>query len=99
MKFLSSFSQYRKGMAKESRRSPREAKGTPAWIRFDDGFSVRPCRLIDLSGSGARILVDAPHTVAGQFSLLLSRAAPGRRCRVKWRKGKEIGAEFVGARG
>jgi hypothetical protein len=24
-------------------------------------------------------------------------AAPGRRCRVKWRRGKEIGAEFAGA--
>ena len=54
---------------------------------------------MDLSNTGVRIMVDAPHDVADRFSLLLSRgAAPGRRCRVKWRNGCEIGAEFVGAK-
>ena len=87
-------------MRKDLRSAPREAKGTKVWIRFDDGFSVRACRLIDLSNTGIRIMVDAPRDVADRFSLLLSRSdAPGRRCRVKWRKGPEIGAEFVGVRG
>jgi hypothetical protein len=86
-------------MRKDSRSTPREAIGAKAWIRFDDGFSVRACWLMDLSNTGVRIMVDAPRDVADRFSLLLSRsAAPGRRCRVKWRKGSEIGAEFVGAR-
>ena len=77
-----------------------EGGGSKVWIRLDDGFSVRACRLIDLSSSGVRILVDAPHDVAQRFSLLLTRnAVPGRRCRVKWRKGSEIGADFVGAKG
>ena len=45
-------------------------------------------------------MVDAPRDVTDSFSLLLSRdAAPGRLCRVKWRTGSEIGAEFVGATG
>jgi hypothetical protein len=36
--------------------------------------------------------------VASLFSLLMRRdGAPGRRCRVKWRRGNEIGAEFIGA--
>src|SRR5262249_11429039 len=83
-------------MGKDVRKSVRETTGTKAWIRFDDGFSVRACRLIDLSSTGVRIVVDAPHDVAGQFSLLLSRGAPGRRCRIKWRQGSEIGAEFIG---
>jgi PilZ domain len=84
-------------MRKDSRNTPREAIGTKVWIRFDDGFSVRACQLMDLSNTGVRIMVDAPHDVADRFSLLLSRgAAPGRRCRVKWRKGSEIGAEFIG---
>ena len=44
-------------------------------------------------------MVEAPHDVADRFSLLLARdAAPGRRCRLKWRNGSEIGAEFVGGR-
>ena len=86
-------------MRKDFRKTPRAAIGSKAWIRFDDGFSVRACRLIDRSSTGIRIVVDAPRDVADRFSLLLSRdAAPGRRCRVKWRNGSEIGAEFVGAK-
>jgi len=85
-------------MQRDSRKTFRTPVGSKVWIRFDDGFSVRECRLIDLSGGGIRILVKAPNDVAPLFSLLLTRdASPGRRCRVKWRRGKEIGAEFVGA--
>ncbi|MSP45425.1 MAG: PilZ domain-containing protein [Xanthobacteraceae bacterium] len=87
-------------MRKDFRKALRAELGSKAWIRLDDGFSVRACWLIDLSNSGVCILVAAPHDVADRFSLLLSRnAALGRRCQVKWRKGSEIGAEFVGAKG
>jgi hypothetical protein len=87
-------------MSRDARRAGREALGTKAWIRFDDGFSVRACRVMDLSSRGVRLAVEAPHDVADQFRLLLSRAAgPGTRCRVTWRKGSEIGAEFVDAKG
>jgi hypothetical protein len=85
-------------MPNDFRQTPRAAIGSKAWIRFDDGFSVRACRLVELSSTGIRIVVDAPRDVADRFSLLLTRdAAPGRRCRIKWRNGSEIGAEFVGA--
>ena len=85
-------------MRKDDRKVPRE-KGTKAWIRLDGGFSVRACRLVDLSSNGIRIVVAAPHDVAERFSLLLTRGAqPGRRCQVKWRNGSEIGAEFVTTR-
>ncbi len=85
-------------MTRDSRKAVRTPIGSKVWIRFDDGFSVRECRLVDLSGGGIRILVKAPFDVAAQFSLLMTRdSAPGRRCRVKWRCGNEIGAEFVGA--
>jgi hypothetical protein len=83
-------------MAKDTRRNPRRKLGSRAWIRFDDGFSVRPCRVVDVSENGVRIEVDAPRVVASRFSLLMSRdAAPGRLCQVKWRRGSTIGAEFV----
>ena len=83
-------------MRKDYRQAARERLGTRAWIRFDDGFSVRQCVVADLSNSGVRLLVDEPHAVAGRFSLLLKReAVPGRRCRVIWRRGTEIGAEFI----
>ena len=83
-------------MQNECRSESREKPGTQGWIRVDSGFSVRPCLVADLSRSGVRIVVTEPHAVAGQFSLLFARdATPGRRCRVKWRSGLEIGAEFV----
>jgi hypothetical protein len=84
-------------MQKNDGDAVRGTAGTKAWIRFDDGFSVRPCRIAELSGTGVRIMVDEPHTVAEQFSLLLRRdAGPGRRCRIRSRRGSEIEAEFVG---
>lgn len=83
-------------MRKDSRKTPRRSLGTRAWIRFDDGFSVRPCRVVDVSENGVRIEVETPRDVASRFSLLMSRdAVPGRRCQVKWRRGSLIGAEFV----
>ena len=81
---------------KEYRQAARERLGTRAWIRFDEGFPVRPCVVANLSNTGVRLLLDEPHAVAGQFNLLLKRdAAPGRRCRVVWRRGSEIDAEFA----
>ena len=83
-------------MHKESRKEPRSKVGRKVWIRLDDGFSVRACKLVDLSSGGIRIEVEAPYDVAELFSLMMTRhAAPGRRCRVKWRRGSEIGAAFV----
>jgi PilZ domain len=84
-------------MFKDWRKTLRTPVGSKVWIRFDNGFSVRECRLVDQSNGGIRILIDGPYDVASLFSLLMTRnAAPGRRCRVKWRRGQEIGAEFVG---
>jgi len=85
-------------MAKDKRKRERRLVRSKAWIRPDGGFSVRPCVVADLSDDGVRILVDTPSVVAGQFTLLLSRdGRSGRNCRVKWRRGREIGAVFTSA--
>ena len=63
---------------------------------MDEGFALKPCNVIDISHAGVRISIDAAETVAGTFRFLKSRdAGAGRRARVKWRRGSEIGAEFV----
>ena len=86
-------------MRKGSGKSFAKEVGSPAWIRFDDGFSVRACRLVELSSKGVRIVVESPQGVTDNFFLLLSRdAAPGRRCRIRARSGTEIDAEFVVAK-
>ena len=82
-------------MPRDARAVKREASGRKAWIRVDGGFSVRPCIVKDISASGVRISIDTPKTVSERFNLLMSRdSGLGQPCRVKWRRGHEIGAEF-----
>jgi hypothetical protein len=70
--------------------------GSPAWIRPDDGFSVRECVISDISSTGVRLVVDASLVTMKRFSLLMSRnAGQGCPCRVKWRRGTVVGAEFL----
>jgi hypothetical protein len=81
---------------KELRKTSRKKVGATAWIRLDGGFAVRSCRVIDLSDSGVQILLDAGQTIPSLFTLLMSRTAgSGRRARLKWRRGLQIGAEFI----
>jgi hypothetical protein len=71
--------------------------GSQAWIRPDEGFSVRKCIISDISPTGVRLVVDSSHVNIKRFRLLLSRdAAQGCPCRVKWRRGSVVGAEFLG---
>jgi hypothetical protein len=70
--------------------------GAPAWIRPDDGFSVRECLISDISPTGVRLIVDPAIITMKRFRLMTSRnAAHGCPCRVRWRRGSEIGAEFI----
>lgn len=81
---------------KDKRKAHRRKYNTAAWIRFDGGFGVRPCNVVDLSDTGVQIAVDRADSVPGTFSFLMSReAGTGRRARVKWRRGSQIGAEFL----
>lgn len=81
---------------KELRKAYRRKVGVKAWIRLDGGFAVRPCNMADLSDTGVQITIHAAEAVPGIFTLLMSRDAnSGRRARVKWRRGAQIGAEFL----
>jgi hypothetical protein len=57
---------------------------------------VRPCNVVDVSDTGVQISMAAAETVPGVFTFLTSRdAGLGRSARVKWRRGSQIGAEFI----
>ena len=78
---------------RELRRARRRAAGSnTAWIRPDDGFGRRACRVMDLSETGVRLWSDDP--VPAIFNFVSNQGGLGRRARVKWRRGREIGAEF-----
>jgi hypothetical protein len=78
------------------RKASRRKSDANAWIRLDGGFAMRPCNMVDLSDTGVKITVRFAETIPGVFTLLMSRdASIGRRARVRWRRGSQIGAEFI----
>jgi hypothetical protein len=83
-----------KATREDNRRAPRRGYNVNAWIRQEDRFGVRECRVLDLSRSGARLaLVDA-YRIPKSFVLFLAMNGRGQQARVKWRRGTQIGAEF-----
>ena len=84
-----------KTRSRDPRKSPRQKSGSKAWIRVEGEFAIRSCTIADVSDSGVRLILDTTQPVSGPFTLLFSRnARQGRRCRVKWRRGAQLGAEF-----
>ena len=79
------------------RRFSRQTVNAPAWM--DNGSDGRSrCRLIDISANGARLVVDDIDTTPDSFDLLLSRfGRTSYHCNVVWRRGNEIGVEFLAA--
>jgi hypothetical protein len=81
---------------RDQRRAGRKATRTQAYIRLGDSFAARTCTVLDLSDTGVRIALDcSASTIPDTFSLLLSRNAKGRPARVRWRRGTQIGAQFL----
>lgn len=80
--------------SKDQRRAARKKVGADAWIR--NGFAIRPCQIVDLSDTGVQIRLDTTQPVSSTFTFLMSRnSGSGRNARVKWRRGTQIGAEFL----
>jgi len=77
----------------ERRRSARSTHGSRAWIRLDDSFAVRPCRVLDLSPTGARLSIEGE--IPKSFALVLSLNSAGRKARIKWRRGNQVGIQFI----
>lgn len=80
---------------RETRVSKRMTTMQEAWIKPDAGFAVRSCRVLDWSQTGVRLKLTTPEPIAATFKVLFSRTGVGRPCRLKWRKGNEIGAEYL----
>ncbi len=82
-------------MLQDRRRTQRRAVNGPAKIQSPVGTLARDCLVADISDGGARLLAEGVE-VPEEFVLLLEGdGGTGRKCRVVWRLGDEIGAEFV----
>jgi hypothetical protein len=75
------------------RRSERLAVRGLGKILTGAGSLPRDCWISDVSDGGARLHSEG--AVPDEFVLILPRATVRRECRVVWRLGHEIGAEFV----
>jgi hypothetical protein len=77
-------------------REVRKREDTPAWIVSEGSFGAIKCNVIDQSAHGAKLTVDNPASVSKHFNLTFSLdSRRGRRCEVKWRKGRTLGIEFT----
>ena len=70
----------------------------PARMIAIDGTWHRPCKIFDVSETGAKLQVDgsiAKLQLKEFFLLLSSTGTAHRRCELAWVNGDEVGARFV----
>lgn len=81
--------------ARHKKRETRKSMQQSAWIVLEGGFAARPCTVIDLSDTGAKIRTDDPNAVSSKLKLSFSRdGRKGLPCEVVWRRGQTMGLKF-----
>jgi hypothetical protein len=81
-------------MINDKRKALRRPMRYTAWLALEPG-QLHGCVLSDISDTGARIDVEDSKTVPDQFMLWLSNSGSARRkCRVMWRKPRQVGVKF-----
>jgi hypothetical protein len=79
----------------QKRRASRQTANLPAWIEVDNNTLLERCKLLDISGAGARLSLGNIDNLPENFNLYLSRSGqPPKQCRIIWRRGNEVGVEF-----
>ena len=64
-----------------------------ARIRFGIGCLPRDCMITDVSEGSAKIITEYLD-IPAEFTIIFSIGHP-RQCRLAWRNGCELGAEFI----
>jgi hypothetical protein len=75
------------------RRSERRMCRRVAKIQFGTGSLPRDCMITDVSDGGVKVIAEYLD-VPSEFTIILSEGRP-RQCRLAWRIGCELGAQFV----
>ena len=83
-------------MHRERRRNFRVEWNSPATIHDPERDLVRPCILANFSNTGANITGVRADTIPDEFMLRITQGRDRtRKCRVLWRTGDTLGAEFI----
>lgn len=79
----------------DKRIAQRRLVGYRAHLKLNDSGTLVECVVRDISQTGARLIVTSPSELPDTFSLFLSKDV-ARRCRIVWRKEKQVGVNFGG---
>ena len=82
------------GPQREKRRQRRVRTRRAAWINVDDNAKPIRCVLWDVSEDGARLAPAQAGKLPDVFTLILDKTT-AHRCRVRWRKGAQVGVQFL----
>jgi hypothetical protein len=67
-----------------------------AWLVTDRDFGLRPCTVVDMSDTGARLKIGETERLPRHFGLTFSPSTrDGLRCEIRWRRGRSVGLRFV----
>ncbi len=83
---------------KEDRRTKRHSVAWNGIILVGANQSEIRCIIKDISTIGVQLTILPTQQVPDQFHLKIPNGAKTFRCRLIWRNGSELGAEFVGTR-
>jgi len=82
-------------MHDEKRQAPRRLLAIKGKLIAGQGLPLRDCTIVDISDTGAKLAVDAPHDIPDDFTILLSaHGRPYRRCHLVWRSAAHVGVSF-----
>lgn len=85
----------RKNRKEERRGGERKSVYRRAKFFLDHLNASVECIVLDVSRSGARLRINDSLALPDEFDLLLSYEGERQRVRLRWRRQKEIGVEFV----
>jgi hypothetical protein len=81
----------------EQRRAIRDHVCFCAWIANDTDARYWECTVLDVSDTGARIVIPSPTRISKEFWLVLSKdGSRRRRCQLVWRSDSQIGLKYIG---
>ena len=75
------------------RKNERRVCNRVAKIQFGTGNLPRDCMITDISSGGVKVIAEYPE-IPPEFTIFLATGNP-RQCKLAWRIGCELGAEFV----
>jgi hypothetical protein len=81
----------------QRRKNLRRPINHPCWIDTGSGNSLIPGQLQNISVAGAKLVVRESDVLPEEFTVYLTQDGKiGRRARVAWRTGAEVGLKILG---